>query len=171
MPLLAFCSTLRRNLPPGLGHAALNCGLGMCQSRARAAAMPATGPIESRANGCCTQPSPGAARRPLPEGEVKSGETPSPFGRGWGEGRVPSSQLREPLGVVAKRGLQSSAPAARSRKSTKRETRIVRYTRGQEGFDFFGLDHHKVDPWRWRVHYYLNRWQRAETPRAAHLWT
>ena len=50
---------------------------------------------EIRGIGCCMQPSPGAARRPLPGGEVKSTQLPLPMGEGWGEGRVPSSQLRE----------------------------------------------------------------------------
>lgn len=25
-------------------------------------------------------------------------------------------------------------------------------------FDFLGFHHHKVESWRWRGHYYLNRW-------------
>jgi len=38
------------------------------------------------------------------------------------------------------------------------KTRIVCLIRGQQGFDFLGFHHHKVESWRWRNHYYLNRW-------------
>jgi RNA-directed DNA polymerase len=38
------------------------------------------------------------------------------------------------------------------------KTRIVCLMRGQQGFDFLGFHHHKVESWRWRGHYYLNRW-------------
>jgi hypothetical protein len=38
------------------------------------------------------------------------------------------------------------------------KTRIVCLIRGQQGFDFVGFHHHKVESWRWRGHYYLNRW-------------
>jgi group II intron reverse transcriptase/maturase len=38
------------------------------------------------------------------------------------------------------------------------KTRIVCLTRGQQGFDFLGFHHHKVESWRWRGHYYLQRW-------------
>ena len=38
------------------------------------------------------------------------------------------------------------------------KTRIVCLIRGQQGFDFLGFHHHKVESWRWRGHYYLNRW-------------
>ena len=38
------------------------------------------------------------------------------------------------------------------------KTRIVRLTRGEQGFDFLGFHHHKVESWRWRGRYYLQRW-------------
>lgn len=38
------------------------------------------------------------------------------------------------------------------------KTRIVCLIRGQQGFDFLGFHHHKVESWRWRSRYYLNRW-------------
>jgi len=38
------------------------------------------------------------------------------------------------------------------------KTRVVCLVRGQQGFDFLGFHHHKVESWRWRGHYYLNRW-------------
>jgi RNA-directed DNA polymerase len=43
------------------------------------------------------------------------------------------------------------------------KTRIARLTRGAEGFDFLGFHCHKVESWRWRGRWYLQRWpsQRA----------
>src|SRR5215211_5673562 len=38
------------------------------------------------------------------------------------------------------------------------KTRIVRLTGGEQGFDFLGFHHHKVESWRWRGRYYLHRW-------------
>ena len=38
------------------------------------------------------------------------------------------------------------------------KTRIACLIRGQQGFDFLGFHHHKVESWRWRGYYYLNRW-------------
>jgi RNA-directed DNA polymerase len=38
------------------------------------------------------------------------------------------------------------------------KTRIVRLTRGEEGFDFVGFHHRKVEAWRWPGHFYLQRW-------------
>jgi RNA-directed DNA polymerase len=38
------------------------------------------------------------------------------------------------------------------------KTRIVRLTKGRQGFDFLGFHHHKVESWRWRRRYYLQRW-------------
>ncbi len=38
------------------------------------------------------------------------------------------------------------------------KTRIGCLIREQQGFDFLGFHHHKVESWRWRGHYYLNRW-------------
>jgi group II intron reverse transcriptase/maturase len=38
------------------------------------------------------------------------------------------------------------------------KTRIVRLTRGEQGFDFLGFHHHKVESWRWRGRYWLQRW-------------
>jgi len=38
------------------------------------------------------------------------------------------------------------------------QTRLVYLIRGQQGFDFLGFHHRKAESWRWRGHYYLNRW-------------
>jgi group II intron reverse transcriptase/maturase len=38
------------------------------------------------------------------------------------------------------------------------KTRIACLTRGAEGFDFLGFHHHKVESFRWRGHWYLQRW-------------
>jgi RNA-directed DNA polymerase len=38
------------------------------------------------------------------------------------------------------------------------KTRIVRLTRGHEGVDFLGFHLRTVESWRWRGHYYLQRW-------------
>jgi RNA-directed DNA polymerase len=38
------------------------------------------------------------------------------------------------------------------------KTRIVRLTGGEQGFDFLGFHHRKVESWRWRGRYYLHRW-------------
>jgi RNA-directed DNA polymerase len=38
------------------------------------------------------------------------------------------------------------------------KTRIVRLAKGRQGFDFLGFHHHKVESWRWRGRYYLQRW-------------
>src|SRR4029453_779407 len=38
------------------------------------------------------------------------------------------------------------------------KTRIARLTRGHEGFDFLGFHLHKVESWRWRGRWYLQRW-------------
>ncbi len=38
------------------------------------------------------------------------------------------------------------------------KTRIVCLTKGRQGFDFLGFHHHKVESWRWRGRYYLQRW-------------
>jgi RNA-directed DNA polymerase len=43
------------------------------------------------------------------------------------------------------------------------KTSVVCLTRGVGGFDFLGFHHHKVESWRWRGRWYLQRWpsQRA----------
>ena len=43
------------------------------------------------------------------------------------------------------------------------KTRISCLTRGREGIDFLGFHHRKVESWKWRGHWYLQRWpsQRA----------
>jgi RNA-directed DNA polymerase len=43
------------------------------------------------------------------------------------------------------------------------KTSLVCLTRGGGGFDFLGFHHHKVESWRWRGRWYLQRWpsQRA----------
>ncbi len=38
------------------------------------------------------------------------------------------------------------------------KTRIVCLTQGQDGFDFLGFHHHKVESWRRRRNWYLQRW-------------
>ena len=38
------------------------------------------------------------------------------------------------------------------------KTRIVRLTTGQQGFDFLGFHHRKVESWRWRGKHYLQSW-------------
>ena len=38
------------------------------------------------------------------------------------------------------------------------KTRIVELTRGKEGFDFLGLHLRKVESWKWRGKWYLQRW-------------
>jgi RNA-directed DNA polymerase len=38
------------------------------------------------------------------------------------------------------------------------KTRIVRLTQGQQGFDFLGFHHRKVESWRWRGKHYLQSW-------------
>jgi group II intron reverse transcriptase/maturase len=46
------------------------------------------------------------------------------------------------------------------------KTRIVCLTRGQEGFDFVGFHHHKVESWKWRGRWYLQRWPSARAMRS-----
>jgi RNA-directed DNA polymerase len=41
------------------------------------------------------------------------------------------------------------------------KTRIVSLRTGAQGFDFLGFHHHKVESWRWRGRYYLQRWPSA----------
>jgi group II intron reverse transcriptase/maturase len=41
------------------------------------------------------------------------------------------------------------------------KTRIVELTRGKEGFDFLGFHLHKVESWKWRGKFYLQRWPSA----------
>ena len=38
------------------------------------------------------------------------------------------------------------------------KTRIVRLTKGEEGFDFLGFHHAKVEAWRWPGRFYMQRW-------------
>jgi RNA-directed DNA polymerase len=38
------------------------------------------------------------------------------------------------------------------------KTRIACLTEGRDGFDFLGFHHHKVESWRYRGHFYLQRW-------------
>jgi group II intron reverse transcriptase/maturase len=38
------------------------------------------------------------------------------------------------------------------------KTRIVELTRGKEGFDFLGFHLRKVESWKWRGKWYLQRW-------------
>lgn len=41
------------------------------------------------------------------------------------------------------------------------KTRIVDLTRGAEGFDFLGFHLHKVESWKWKGRWYLQRWPSA----------
>jgi group II intron reverse transcriptase/maturase len=41
------------------------------------------------------------------------------------------------------------------------KTRIVELTRGHEGFDFLGFHLHKVESWKWKGKFYLQRWPSA----------
>jgi RNA-directed DNA polymerase len=38
------------------------------------------------------------------------------------------------------------------------KTKVVCLTRGAQGFDFLGFHHHKVESWKYRGRYYLQRW-------------
>lgn len=38
------------------------------------------------------------------------------------------------------------------------KTRIAGLAKGQQGFDFLGFHHHKVESWRWRGKFYLQSW-------------
>jgi group II intron reverse transcriptase/maturase len=38
------------------------------------------------------------------------------------------------------------------------KTRIVGLSKGRQGFDFLGFHHHRVESWRWRGRWYLQRW-------------
>lgn len=42
------------------------------------------------------------------------------------------------------------------------KTRIVELTRGKEGFDFLGFHLRKVESWKWRGKFYLQRWPSAK---------
>jgi group II intron reverse transcriptase/maturase len=42
------------------------------------------------------------------------------------------------------------------------KTRIVELTRGKEGFDFLGFHLRKVESWKWRGKWYLQRWPSAQ---------
>lgn len=41
------------------------------------------------------------------------------------------------------------------------KTRMVCLTNGGQGFDFLGFHHHKVESWKWRGRWYLQRWPSA----------
>jgi RNA-directed DNA polymerase len=41
------------------------------------------------------------------------------------------------------------------------KTRIVNLTRGTDGFDFLGFHLHKVESWKWKGRWYLQRWPSA----------
>lgn len=46
------------------------------------------------------------------------------------------------------------------------KTRLVDLTRGKEGFDFLGFHLHKVESWKWKNHWYLQRWPSARAMKA-----
>jgi RNA-directed DNA polymerase len=48
------------------------------------------------------------------------------------------------------------------------KTRIVCLTRGAEGFDFLGFHHHKVESWKRRGRFYLQRWPSAKAMASIH---
>jgi RNA-directed DNA polymerase len=58
---------------------------------------------------------------------------------------------RQAAAVLAPLGLQLNPD----------KTRIADLTRGAEGFDFLGFHLHKVESWKWRGHWYLQRWPSA----------
>jgi hypothetical protein len=41
------------------------------------------------------------------------------------------------------------------------KTRIVELTRGRDGFDFLGFHMRKVESWKWKGKWYLQRWPSA----------
>ncbi|MFB7440422.1 group II intron maturase-specific domain-containing protein [Streptomyces mirabilis] len=45
------------------------------------------------------------------------------------------------------------------------KTGIVCHTRGGQGFDFLGFHHRKMESWKWRGRYYLQRWPSARAMR------
>ncbi|MFD8222419.1 group II intron maturase-specific domain-containing protein [Streptomyces sp. NPDC059697] len=45
------------------------------------------------------------------------------------------------------------------------KTGIVFLTRGGQGFDFLGFHHRKMESWKWRGRYYLQRWPSARAMR------
>jgi hypothetical protein len=46
-------------------------------------------------------------------------------------------------------------------KLSPEKTRIVELSRGKEGFDFLGFHLRKVESWKWRGKFYLQRWPSA----------
>jgi group II intron reverse transcriptase/maturase len=42
------------------------------------------------------------------------------------------------------------------------KTRIVELTRGKQGFDFLGFHMRKIESWKWRGKFYLQRWPSAQ---------
>jgi len=46
------------------------------------------------------------------------------------------------------------------------KTRTVCLTRGKEGFDFLGFHHHKVESWKWRGRWFLQRWPSTRAMRS-----
>ncbi|WP_331768094.1 group II intron maturase-specific domain-containing protein [Embleya sp. NBC_00896] len=46
------------------------------------------------------------------------------------------------------------------------KTGIVCLNRGGQGFDFLGFHHRKMESWKWRGRYYLQRWPSARAMRA-----
>jgi group II intron reverse transcriptase/maturase len=64
--------------------------------------------------------------------------------------RVEEAQRRA-AAVLAPLGLQLNPD----------KTRIADLTKGKEGFDFLGFHLHKVESWKWKGHWYLQRWPSA----------
>lgn len=46
------------------------------------------------------------------------------------------------------------------------KTGIACLTRGAQGFDFLGFHHHKVESWKWRGRWYLQRWPSTRAMRS-----
>jgi len=46
------------------------------------------------------------------------------------------------------------------------KTSIACLTRGAQGFDFLGFHHHKVESWKWRGRWYLQRWPSVRAMRS-----
>jgi hypothetical protein len=68
---------------------------------------------------------------------------------GFGEGVVVG--LEDVADVLAVLGLQLNPD----------KTRIVCLTKGAEGFDFLGFHLHKVEHWKWKNRWYVQRWPSA----------
>ncbi|MFE3409986.1 reverse transcriptase domain-containing protein [Streptomyces mirabilis] len=72
----------------------------------------------------------------------------------------PTEQRAEQVSELAARVLERLGMRLHPEK-----TGIVRLTRGGQGFDFLGFCHRKMESWKWRDRYYLQRWPSARAMR------